>query len=97
MIAVCSVHTAIRPVLRSSWINPAVNILNRSRRLIKVGAIGGVVTALCCFTPVLIWLFALLGISALVGYLDYVLFPLLAVFLILLAIGLRRRRRDRSI
>ena len=66
------------------------------RRLIKIGAVGGVITALCCFTPVLVWLFAILGVSALVGYLDYVLWPLLVVFLILLLIGLVKRQRDKS-
>jgi mercuric ion transport protein len=37
-----------------------------------------VATAVCCFTPVLVWLFAALGASAFVVYLDIVLLPLLA-------------------
>ncbi|MDX1757386.1 MAG: mercury resistance system transport protein MerF [Marinobacter sp.] len=67
--------------------------MKNGNRLIKIGAIGGVITALCCFTPVLVWLFALFGISALVGYLDYVLFPMLAMFLVFLVIGFVQRRR----
>ena len=47
------------------------------KTLLKVGVIGAVVTAVCCFTPVLIILLGTLGLSALVGYLDYVLFPAL--------------------
>lgn len=70
--------------------------MKNGNRLIKIGAIGGVITALCCFTPVLVWLFALLGISALVGYLDYVLLPMLALFLVLLVIGFVQRRRAKS-
>lgn len=49
--------------------------------LLKVGVIGSVITAICCFTPLLVVLFGALGLAWLVGYLDYVLFPALAVFL----------------
>lgn len=61
--------------------------------LLKVGVVGAVVTALCCFTPVLVILFGALGLAALVGYLDYVLFPLLAVFLVLIIVGLVKSKR----
>lgn len=47
----------------------------------KTGAVGTVLVALCCFTPILVILFAAVGLSAWVGYLDYVLFPALFVFL----------------
>ena len=60
-------------------------------RLLRIGIIGTVLTALCCFTPVLVVLFGALGLAALVGYLDYVLFPLLAVFLLLVVVGWYRR------
>ena len=59
----------------------------RTSRLLKLGIIGTVITALCCFTPVLVVLFGVLGLAGLVGYLDYVLFPLLAVFLLLVVVG----------
>ncbi len=62
------------------------------RRLIRVGAIGSLVTALCCFTPVLVWLLGGLGLSAILGYLDYVLLPLLLVFVLLLVVGIVRYR-----
>ncbi|WP_116473079.1 mercury resistance system transport protein MerF [Zobellella maritima] len=65
--------------------------MKNGNRLLKVGVIGGSITALCCFTPVLVWLFAALGISALVGYLDYVLLAVLAVFLVVLLIGFIQR------
>lgn len=63
-----------------------------NRRLVKIGGIGSVVTALCCFTPVLVWLAAGLGVSAVLGYLDLVLLPLLGVFLLVLLVGLFRGR-----
>ena len=64
-----------------------------SERLLRVGIIGAVLTALCCFTHVLVILFGALGLAALVGYLDYVLFPLLAVFVLLVVVGWYRRSR----
>ena len=51
-------------------------------------AVGGtVVTAICCFTPVLVILFATVGLSAFTPYLDYVLFPALAIFIVLTVIS----------
>ena len=50
-------------------------------KLLKVGIIGSVVTALCCFTPILVILLGAVGLSAIVGCLDYVLLPALAVFI----------------
>lgn len=44
-------------------------------------AIGTVVVALCCFTPLLILVFSLAGLSVFTPYLDYVLLPALAVLL----------------
>ena len=61
-------------------------------RLLKIGIIGTVIAALCCFTPVLVVLFGAVGLSALVGYLDLILVPALAVFVIITVIALLRRR-----
>jgi mercuric ion transport protein len=63
------------------------------RRLLRVGIVGSVVTALCCFTPVLVLLFGALGLSAAVGVLDWVLLPALAGFVLLTGYALWRRRR----
>ena len=71
----------------------AVAINNMSNKLVIIGLVGTVITALCCFTPVLVVLFGALGLAALVGYLDFVLFPLLGVFLILLVVGLFKPKR----
>ena len=50
------------------------------RSLLRIGIVGTVVAAICCFTPVLVILFAVAGLSGAVGWLDYVLLPTLAVF-----------------
>ena len=63
-----------------------------NKPLFKAGIIGSVIAALCCFTPILVILFGALGISALVGYLDYVLFPLLGLFLVVIVVALVTNR-----
>ena len=66
-------------------------------RLLKVGLAGTVLTAICCFTPLLVWLLAALGLSATLGWLDYLLLPLLAFFLGLTATAwLRGRKAGKS-
>ncbi|MDQ6988676.1 MAG: mercury resistance system transport protein MerF [Mariprofundaceae bacterium] len=55
----------------------------KTSTLFKTSIIGSIVFALCCFTPVLVLLFAAIGISAWVGYLDVVLLPALALFIAL--------------
>lgn len=62
-------------------------------RLLKMGIIGTVIAALCCFTPVVAVLFGVVGLSAVVGYLDYVLLPALAVFVLITIYALIRRAR----
>ena len=61
-------------------------------KLIKTGIVGTVIAALCCFTPVLVILVSAVGLSAIIGYLDYVLFPALAFFLLLTIYALWRRQ-----
>ena len=61
-------------------------------RLLITGAVGTLIAVLCCFTPILVVLFGLVGLSALVGWLDYVLFPALAAFAGLTVYALLKRR-----
>lgn len=64
------------------------------RRLLITGIVGTIITALCCFTPVLAVLFGIVGLSALLGWLDVVLFPALAFFIGLTIYALWRRQRN---
>ena len=64
------------------------------RRLLTTGMIGTVIAALCCFTPVLVVLFGFVGLSAVLGWLDYVLFPALAFFIGLTIYAVWRHRRN---
>jgi mercuric ion transport protein len=59
-----------------------------------VGIWGSINAAICCFTPVLVTGLGLIGLAALTPFLDYVLFPLLGLFLILTFYGWLRRTKD---
>lgn len=65
----------------------------KERTLLRTGLIGTAVVALCCFTPVLVILLATVGLSALVGWLDFVLLPALAVFAGITIYALWRKQR----
>ncbi|GAB4226512.1 MAG: mercury resistance system transport protein MerF [Methyloligellaceae bacterium] len=61
--------------------------------LLATGIIGTLVAALCCFTPVLVILLGVVGLSALTGWLDVVLLPALGFFIGLTAYALWRLRK----
>ncbi len=61
--------------------------------LIRTGAVGAVIAAVCCATPVLVIALGAVGLAAVAAYLDYVLLPALAVCLGLLGYGLYLRRQ----
>ncbi|MCP4326851.1 MAG: mercury resistance system transport protein MerF [Alphaproteobacteria bacterium] len=63
-------------------------------RLLRTGVIGTLLTAICCFTPVLVLILGAIGLGAAVGWLDYVLFPLLAVFVVITVMAVLRRQRE---
>jgi mercuric ion transport protein len=52
--------------------------------------LGTVAAALCCFTPLLVGLLGVIGLSALTPYLDYVLLPTMAVLPIVAIISYRK-------
>ncbi len=63
------------------------------KTLLRTGIVGSVIVAICCVTPILVVAVSAIGLAAIVGWLDYVLFPALAFFLGLTAYALIRRRR----
>jgi len=64
-----------------------------NKTLLKTGIAGTVIAALCCFTPVLVVLLGVVGLSAWLGWLDYVLMPALLVFVGITIYALRRQQR----
>jgi mercuric ion transport protein len=65
--------------------------------MLKFGIIGTVITVLCCFTPILVIVFSAIALSALIGILDFVLFPALGLFIAITGYALWKRRRTASV
>ena len=63
-------------------------------RLFRIGAVGTVITALCCFTPLLVIGLTSLGFASAIAYLDMILLPLLGIFALLLAFALVQKVRS---
>ena len=61
------------------------------KKFLSTGVVGTIIAALCCFTPVLVVLVGFAGLSAIVGWLDYGLFPILFVSMGLVAYALYLR------
>ncbi len=61
--------------------------------LVRLGIVGTIIAAVCCFTPVVVILLGAVGLGWLSGYLDYVLLPALAVFVGLTGYALWRHHR----
>ncbi len=75
----------------------AVNLIEGGMkdRLLMTGVIGTVVAVICCFTPILVVAFGAIGLSAAVAYLDMILFPALAIFLVITGYALWRHKNAR--
>ncbi len=67
--------------------------LQDPKTLVRVGIVGTLLVALCCFTPILVILLGVIGLSALTGYLDYILLPALVVFIGLIIYAVLRKRK----
>ena len=67
-------------------------------RILSVGVTGTIIAAICCFTPALVVLVGFAGLSAIVGWLDYGLFPILfaSMGLVAYALYLRSGRKGPS-
>lgn len=65
--------------------------------LAGLGVAGAALAAICCVTPLLPWLFPILGIGGALQYVyrDDVLLPLLAGYLLLTGYALWRRRQQK--
>ena len=62
-----------------------------NKKLLLTGYTGTAIAAICCFTPALVVLVGFAGLSAIVGWLDYGLFPMLFASMGLIAYALHVR------
>jgi mercuric ion transport protein len=65
-------------------------------KLLRVGIAGALIAAVCCVTPLLVVLLGAVGLSAAVGWLDYVLLPALGAFVGIIVYALVHARRARA-
>lgn len=63
-------------------------------RWFKVGLAGSIVTAVCCFTPLLAVSLGALGLAGWIAGLDVILLPALALSLAALAYGWYQSQRE---
>ncbi|MDG2268848.1 MAG: mercury resistance system transport protein MerF [Alphaproteobacteria bacterium] len=67
-----------------------------SKPCLTIGIWGSVIAAVCFFTPILVVVLSALGLSGLIGVLDYVLLPTLAIFLAITGLALWKRKTTPS-
>ena len=66
------------------------------KKLLSTGIVGTAIAALCCFTPLLVVLLGAVGLSAALGWLDFVLLPSLAFFIGLTVYAVYRRQKRQA-
>jgi mercuric ion transport protein len=71
--------------------------MNGSARRFVAAVIGTALIALCCFTPILVILLASIGFATFTPYLDYVLYPSLALMLFVTWRAYREYTRSRKL
>lgn len=60
--------------------------------LLRIGIVGSIVSALCCFSPVLVVGLTAIGLVSVLGWIDYVVLPSLAIFFTLTVYALWKRK-----
>jgi chromate transport protein ChrA len=67
-----------------------------NKNLLRNGIVGTVIAALCCFTPVLVVMLGFVGLSAIIGGLDYGIFPMMFASLGVVAYALYLRSGNKG-
>jgi mercuric ion transport protein len=65
---------------------------DNGKALLRIGLVGSIVAALCCFSPVLVIGLTAIGLASVLGWIDYVVLPSLAMFLMLTGYALWKRK-----
>ena len=64
--------------------------------MLRIGIIGSLFAALCCFTPFLPWFLGAVGLGSLAAalYNDAILLPFLGIFLLITSYALWRKQKS---
>ena len=65
--------------------------MDKDKLLLRFGIISTTIVAFCCFTTILVILLGAVGLASLTGYLDIVLLPALAFFVVLTIYALYKK------
>ncbi len=68
----------------------------RRKKGFVAAIIGTVLVALCCFTPLLVVILGIVGLSTLTPYLDYILLPALVIMIIVTVVSFIKWRQSQS-
>jgi len=66
----------------------------KDKTILKTGIIGTAIAAICCFTPFLVIVLGVVGLSAWLDWLDNVLLPALGICILIVAYGFYRVRSN---
>lgn len=64
-----------------------------SKKGLYASIVGTVIVAICCFAPILVITVGVVGLGSLTPYLDYVLFPALAVMFVITYLSYRKWKK----
>jgi len=64
-----------------------------SKKGLYASIAGTVLVILCCFTPILVITIGVVGLGAFTPYLDYILFPALAVMIVVTVLAYRKYKK----
>jgi mercuric ion transport protein len=67
--------------------------LKKHKKTFIASLTGTIIIAICCFTPILVIAAGAIGLSVIVPYLDFILFPALGILLIITIISFIKWRR----
>lgn len=70
--------------------------MSESQAYIKAGGSGAAIAVICCFPPLLVISFGIVGLVAVTGYLDDLFLPALLICLGLLAYGTVLRKKEHA-
>lgn len=70
------------------------NTAKPSKKGLYASPAGTFFVALCCFSPILVVAMGIVGLSALTPYLDYVLFPALAIMIFVTFLAYKKWKDD---
>jgi mercuric ion transport protein len=68
--------------------------MNKHKKTFLVSLGGTILVAICCFTPLLVVLLGVIGLSSMIPYLDFLLLPAFGIFIIITFVAFLRWKKS---